>query len=74
MHQPTMDFGYNPPTGPRSMEKIRPSFFSLDLEKTLNIASNGFKSIWVSDQFLVGMVFTVNSDTKFLCNPLQKLQ
>ena len=49
MHQPTMDFGYNPPTGPRSMEKIRPSFFSLDLEKTLNIASNGFKSIWVSD-------------------------
>ncbi|MQG18626.1 MAG: LLM class flavin-dependent oxidoreductase [SAR202 cluster bacterium] len=49
MHQPTMDFGYNPPTGPRSMEKIIPSFFSSDLEKTLNIASNGFKSIWISD-------------------------
>ena len=43
MHQPTMDFGYNPPTGPRSMEKIRPSFFSLDLEKNFEYSFKWFQ-------------------------------
>lgn len=44
-----MEFGYNPPTGSRNMEIIRPSEFISDLHNALDVASHGFKSIWISD-------------------------
>ena len=47
--KPRMEFGYNPPTGARDMEVIRPREFLSDLDRALDVATQGFGSIWVSD-------------------------
>lgn len=46
---PQIEFGYNPPSGDRGKETIRPDEFLSDLEKALDVATKGFTSIWVSD-------------------------
>ena len=46
---PSMEFGYNPPSGERGQELIRPREFLQDLHHSLDIASQGFGSLWVSD-------------------------
>ena len=46
---PKIEFGYNPPSGERGKEIIRHDLFLHDLEKALDVATQGFSSIWVSD-------------------------
>ena len=45
---PQIEFGYNPPSGDRGKETIRPDEFLSDLEKALDVATKGFTSIWVN--------------------------
>ena len=47
--KPRMEFGYNPPTGERKLEVIRPREYLSDLHGALDVASQGFRSIWISD-------------------------
>ena len=46
---PSVEFGYNPPSGDRGQEHIRPREFLQDLHRSLDVASQGFDSLWVSD-------------------------
>ena len=58
----SLEFGYNPPTGARvttgpetrGFELIRPDEFPADLERALDVAVQGFSSIWVSDHLQAG--------------------
>lgn len=45
----SVEFGYNPPSGDRGQEHIRPREFLQDLHRSLDVASQGFDSLWVSD-------------------------
>jgi alkanesulfonate monooxygenase SsuD/methylene tetrahydromethanopterin reductase-like flavin-dependent oxidoreductase (luciferase family) len=47
-----IDFGYNPPTGNRLLEKVDPRRFVQDLQHVLDIASQSFSSIWISDHHM----------------------
>src|SRR4051812_3810237 len=42
-------FGYNPPTGERGLETIRPATFVADLHNVLDTATDGLTSIWIAD-------------------------
>ena len=44
-----IEFGYNPPSGDRGRETIRPREYQSDLKAALDVATAGFKSIWVAD-------------------------
>ena len=44
-----IEFGYNPPSGDRGRETIRPQEYMSDLKSALDLATQGFKSIWVAD-------------------------
>ena len=46
---PRIEFGYNPPSGERGRETIRPREYLGDLHQALDVATQGFSSIWVSD-------------------------
>jgi len=46
---PKIEFAYNPPSGDRGKETIRPREYLGDLHKALDVATQGFSSIWVSD-------------------------
>ncbi len=46
---PRIEFGYNPPSGERGRETIRPREYLSDLHRALDVATQGFSSIWVSD-------------------------
>jgi len=45
---PRIEFGYNPPSGDRGKETIRPREYLGDLHQALDVATQGFSSIWVS--------------------------
>ena len=47
--RPKMEFGYNPPTGVRGLETIRPREYLSDLHRALDVASQSFSSLWISD-------------------------
>jgi len=47
--RPRIEFAYNPPAGDRGKETIRPEDYLSDLKKALDVATQGFSSIWVSD-------------------------
>jgi alkanesulfonate monooxygenase SsuD/methylene tetrahydromethanopterin reductase-like flavin-dependent oxidoreductase (luciferase family) len=47
-----IEFGYNPPTGNRLLEKVEPRTFVQDLQNVLDIASQSFSSIWISDHHM----------------------
>ena len=49
---PHVDFGYNPPTGNRLIERVEGPTFVRDLEHVLDIAVQHFSSLWVSDHFM----------------------
>ena len=49
VERPRMEFGYHPPSGERRLEVIRPREFVSDLHHSLDIATQSFGSIWVSD-------------------------
>ena len=44
-----IEFGYNPPSGDRGRETIHPREYMSDLQSALDVATQGFKSIWVAD-------------------------
>ena len=46
-----MEFGYHPPSGERGFEVIRPRDYMSDLHRALDVASQSFGSLWVSDHF-----------------------
>lgn len=51
MLNPKMEFGYHPPSGDRGFETIRPREFLSDLHNALDVASQYFGSLWISDHF-----------------------
>ena len=52
--KPRIEFGYNPPAGERGREVIRPREYLSDLHRSLDVATQGFSSIWVSDHLNYG--------------------
>ncbi len=57
--KPRMEFGYNPPTGERGLEAVRPREFLSDLHRALDAASQSFTSLWVSDHINYGSEFRI---------------
>lgn len=51
MAERRVDFGYNPPTGNRLIERVEGATFVRDLSHVLDVAVQHFSSIWVSDHF-----------------------
>lgn len=49
-----IEFGYNPPTGQRGLERVTPETFIQDLGGVLDVASPYFSSFWVSDHLMIG--------------------
>jgi len=47
-----IEFGYNPPTGDRLLERVEPRTFVRDLQHVLERASQHFESIWISDHHM----------------------
>ena len=47
-----VDFGYNPPSGTRGVEHFPARTFVRDLQDALDIASQSFASLWVSDHLM----------------------
>jgi alkanesulfonate monooxygenase SsuD/methylene tetrahydromethanopterin reductase-like flavin-dependent oxidoreductase (luciferase family) len=47
-----VDFGYNPPSGFRGIERFAASTFVRDVQDVLDIASQSFSSLWVSDHLM----------------------
>lgn len=52
MARPPVDFGYNPPTGNRLLERVEPETFVRDLQHVLDIAARYFSSFWISDHHM----------------------
>lgn len=50
--QRRVDFGYNPPSGSRGIEQFPTATFVRDLQDALDIASQSFSSLWVSDHLM----------------------
>jgi alkanesulfonate monooxygenase SsuD/methylene tetrahydromethanopterin reductase-like flavin-dependent oxidoreductase (luciferase family) len=61
---PRMEFGYNPPTGDRLIETVRPETFRDDLDRVLSLAAPAFESIWVSDHFMTNDRFRLECWTE----------
>jgi alkanesulfonate monooxygenase SsuD/methylene tetrahydromethanopterin reductase-like flavin-dependent oxidoreductase (luciferase family) len=47
-----IEFGYNPPSGDRLIERVIPATFVRDLGHVLDVASQAFDSFWVSDHHM----------------------
>jgi alkanesulfonate monooxygenase SsuD/methylene tetrahydromethanopterin reductase-like flavin-dependent oxidoreductase (luciferase family) len=47
-----VDFGYNPPSGTRGIERFPVNTFVRDLQNILDIAAQSFSSLWVSDHLM----------------------
>ena len=54
-----LEFGYNPPPGDRGREQISPREYLSDLHRALDVASQGFSSLWVSDHLNYGKEFRI---------------
>jgi alkanesulfonate monooxygenase SsuD/methylene tetrahydromethanopterin reductase-like flavin-dependent oxidoreductase (luciferase family) len=50
--RPTIDFGYNPPSGTRQIERFDRRTFTRDLQDVLELAAQHFSSLWVSDHLM----------------------
>lgn len=61
-----VEFGYNPPTGDRLIERINPRTFVRDLGHVLDIASQHFTSIWVSDHHMTADRFRLECWTQLM--------
>src|ERR1700737_3651366 len=55
-----VDFGYNPPSGTRGVEQFPPQTFVRDLQNALDIASQSFSSLWVSDHLMTAEPFRMD--------------
>jgi alkanesulfonate monooxygenase SsuD/methylene tetrahydromethanopterin reductase-like flavin-dependent oxidoreductase (luciferase family) len=49
-----LQFGYNPPTGDRLLEPVNPRTYTRDLQGVLDVASQSFSSLWISDHHMTG--------------------
>ena len=61
-----IEFGYNPPTGNRLIERVDGRTFVRDLTHVLDIASQFFSSLWVSDHFMTGDRFRMECWTQLM--------
>ena len=59
-----IEFGYNPPTGNRLIERVEGATFVRDLGHVLDVASQHFSSLWVSDHFMTGDRFRMECWTE----------
>jgi alkanesulfonate monooxygenase SsuD/methylene tetrahydromethanopterin reductase-like flavin-dependent oxidoreductase (luciferase family) len=59
-----MEFGYCPPSGERGAETIRPGEFIADLHRVLDVAVQGFSSLWVSDHLQFGQKYRLEGWTQ----------
>jgi alkanesulfonate monooxygenase SsuD/methylene tetrahydromethanopterin reductase-like flavin-dependent oxidoreductase (luciferase family) len=59
-----IDFGYNPPTGDRLIERVVGATFLRDLGHVLDFATQHFSSLWVSDHFMTGDRFRMECWTQ----------
>jgi alkanesulfonate monooxygenase SsuD/methylene tetrahydromethanopterin reductase-like flavin-dependent oxidoreductase (luciferase family) len=64
MATPKVDFGYNPPTGNRLLERVEPATFVRDLQHVLDVASKHFSSLWISDHHMTGDRFRMECWTQ----------
>jgi len=48
----SLQFGYNPPSGTRQIERFDGETFSRDLQGVLELAAQHFSSLWVSDHLM----------------------
>jgi alkanesulfonate monooxygenase SsuD/methylene tetrahydromethanopterin reductase-like flavin-dependent oxidoreductase (luciferase family) len=55
-----VDFGYNPPSGTRGIEDFPADTFVRDLQDVLDIATQYFSSIWVSDHLMTAQPFRMD--------------
>jgi alkanesulfonate monooxygenase SsuD/methylene tetrahydromethanopterin reductase-like flavin-dependent oxidoreductase (luciferase family) len=53
-------FGYNPPSGTRGVEQFPADTFVRDLQDVLDIASQSFSSLWVSDHLMTAEPFRMD--------------
>ena len=61
-----MEFGYHPPSGERGFEVIRPRDFMSDFHRALDVSSQSFGSLWVSDHFAYDDEFRMESWTHLM--------
>ena len=54
MASPRLQFGYNPPTGDRLLEPVNPRTYTKDLQGVLDVATQCFTSVWISDHHMTG--------------------
>jgi alkanesulfonate monooxygenase SsuD/methylene tetrahydromethanopterin reductase-like flavin-dependent oxidoreductase (luciferase family) len=54
MARPPLQFGYNPPTGDRALEPVNPRTYTKDLQGVLDVATQSFSSLWISDHHQTG--------------------
>jgi alkanesulfonate monooxygenase SsuD/methylene tetrahydromethanopterin reductase-like flavin-dependent oxidoreductase (luciferase family) len=59
-----VEFGYNPPTGDRLLERVDPKTFVRDLQHVLDVACRHFASIWVSDHHMTADRFRLECWTQ----------
>ena len=59
-----IEFGYNPPTGTRQIEVFEPRTFVRDLQSVLDVASQAFSSLWVSDHLMTVEPFRMECWTR----------
>ena len=55
-----VEFGYNPPSGTRGVEHFPARTFVRDLQDALDIASQSFSSLWVSDHLMTAEPFRMD--------------
>jgi alkanesulfonate monooxygenase SsuD/methylene tetrahydromethanopterin reductase-like flavin-dependent oxidoreductase (luciferase family) len=61
---PRVQFGYNPPSGTRGIERFPGATFVRDLQDALDIASQSFSSLWVSDHLMTAEPFRMECWTQ----------
>jgi alkanesulfonate monooxygenase SsuD/methylene tetrahydromethanopterin reductase-like flavin-dependent oxidoreductase (luciferase family) len=59
-----IEFGYNPPTGNRLLERVEPRTFVRDLQHVLDRACQRFDSIWISDHHMTADRFRLECWTQ----------
>jgi alkanesulfonate monooxygenase SsuD/methylene tetrahydromethanopterin reductase-like flavin-dependent oxidoreductase (luciferase family) len=59
-----IEFGYNPPTGDRLIERVEPRSFVRDLQYVLDRACQRFDSIWISDHHMTADRFRLECWTQ----------
>ncbi len=60
----TLEFGFNPPTGDRGFEIVRPATFVADLHRVLDVATRGLDSIWLADHLQFGTKYRLECWTQ----------